>query len=103
MNLKQFLKPEWRKIAIFLILIGSTYFLPLIPMSFKCPPCPPGAICVPCRPQAFNLMRLPEVLNYIKPVEYGYMIHYPLLLIELTIFYLLSCLIIWIYDKLKKK
>jgi hypothetical protein len=86
MNWKEFLKPDWRKIVLTVILM----FIPL-PMyvdtfcSCYSPPC-----------------QCPKKIMF-----------YPLLLslgiglltlpIDLVISYLLSCLIVWIYDKRKKK
>lgn len=110
MNFKQFLKPDLRKIilwilfcVIFLLIIPSLYIhlkyfqetpysvefrafkgFPLIyysPGSGGCIPGDSGMVCVNM-PSSFNV---------------GYLV------IDVIFWYLLFCLIIWIYDKVKRK
>ena len=84
MTLKQFLKPDWRKIVIFVVLfIFSSFFLPV-----------PSAI-------SQNYMGLP--FSYLKGY-YGEYSEFDVvsLLLDLIFYYLLSCLIVWIYDKFRK-
>lgn len=89
MNLKKFLKPDWRKIVIFLILFMSSSFI--IYFDTK-----------------FYFIGFPLAFYYKHPsygrspswIE-GFSLNY--LLLDLILWYLLSCLIVWIYDKVKKK
>jgi len=82
MDLKKFLKPDWRKIVIFVILFIIFSFLSLIlSMIYICSP----SINIGCPPLG---------------IELGVFIL--LFIISFFISYLLSCLIIWIYDKVKK-
>ena len=95
MNWKQFLKPNRRKIIVgllFFVLIS----LSLPTYSFKAPTYgiplefyyvghnPSSTFCQlpPCPEPWFN---------------------FPNLLIDLVFWYILSCLIVWIYDKFRKK
>jgi len=95
MNFKKFLKPDWRKIVVFLILsiissfyttpyfkVFGSYGLPLTYFTYV----PESSFCdlEPCPKQGFNVF-------------------YQNLLIDIIFWYILSCLIVWIYDKVKKK
>jgi len=90
MNIKQLLKPDWRKIMIFMMLSFVFVYVIRLPLNFEqiwwSPDCVGGChqgVCVDCAP------------NYtFKPIN---------LIFDLICWYLLSCLIIWIYDKFKKK
>lgn len=89
MNWKEFLKPDLRKIVVFIILFISSSFIYFntdfyflgFPMSFY--------VRTPC----FGL----TCPGWI----WGFSLQY--LLVDLVIWYLVSCLIVWIYDKVKKK
>ena len=84
-TLKQFLKPDWRKIAVFVILFIIPFFIEPLWTGF-----PLGFIPILC-------IELGScVLDYS-------IINYPFLMTDLIIWYLLSCLIVWIYDKFRKK
>jgi len=98
MKIKQFLKPDWRKIVIFVILaiISSLYkrnigvgelLIPSRGLPLPVYVCLEGFSDVNLRTQ---LMRPCEIL-------------YHFLITNLIIFYLISCFIVWIYDKYKKK
>jgi len=101
MNWKEFLKPEWGKIVIFVILMAVTYFyesnwwilgpdvhfhgLPL--PYYQCtteylPHTPVDTYC--------NFKVGPDAFPYIW------------LVIDVIFWYFISCLIVWIYDKVKK-
>ncbi len=97
-NLKQFLKPDWRKIVVFVVLsiISSIY-----PMTFSV-----GELYFPYRGLPLPVYACIEGFSDVnlqtppmRPCE----IFYQFLIINLIISYLLSCLIVWIYDKLRKK
>ena len=82
MNWKEFLKPDWRKIVItILLMILPTIFIKGITDIFHS--CPVGMI------------NCPPLFDW-----ESFMVMFT---ISLIITYLLSCLIVWIYDKLKKK
>jgi len=96
MTLKQFLKPDWRKIVIFVIPIILTII----------------AIFIEVKGSGWDiLVYFPALLCGIIPGcmhdgELPYVNPILLLLsfiITYFVWYLLSCLIIWIYDKRKKK
>ena len=100
MNVKQFLKPDQGKIVILVII---TIVLSLLPFKF-------GSVY-------YNAHGLPLPLYFCMPnglyvypeapapncgfVDYPYLYLYSL--IDIVFWYLISCFIIWIYDKLKKK
>jgi len=106
MTLKQFLKPDWRKIVI------TLFFILIFPLQYwngiLCEMCVPPQPCS-CSPFNFG----PAIIgwyftwedniggSFAMDVLQGILIQ--LLLIGLPISYLLSCLIIWIYDKYKGK
>ena len=69
MNWKHFLKPDWKKIAIFLVLFVLTFYL--FGKTLTCT----GDECS----------------------------NYPITIVLLVSSYILSCLIVWIYTKVRKK
>jgi len=86
MNWKEFLKPDWRKIVIFVIILLVFSFMPTyynlnvfdyIIWTFTGVPCPGGY----CDKGLKNL--IPAI-------------------VLLIMWYLISCIIVWIYHKLKK-
>ena len=104
MTLKQFLKPDWRKIVVFLILFfGFTSFLNYASDLY------------------YDIYVSPYVgvalYNYVPLLGYPsfyferchfesgcvYQFDFLNLLLNITLWYLLSCLIVWIYDKYFKK
>jgi len=98
MTLKQSLKPDRRKIVVFAVLsiISSTY-----PMTFGV-----GELYFPYRGLPLPVYACIEGFSDVnlktppmRPCE----IFYQFLIINLIISYLLSCLIVWIYDKFRKK
>ena len=96
MNFKQFLKPDWRKIVISVVLfiilsylINNPFYtedkgFPLVFLDFAVygPALLPSGTIVDYRGPVFSLMNL---------------------IIDLIFWYILSCFIIWIYDKFKKR
>jgi len=97
MNFKQFLKPDWRKIVLS-IFIATSFILP--------------ALFVTSGTNAYILAILKIILMFlslplflasliIKDADLGVFIF--LILISIIYWYLLSCIIAWIYDKVKKK
>jgi len=92
MNFKQFLRPDWRKIVIFIVLL----LISLVIVYDM----PVGELLT-----SFRGLPLP-VLFFYNSDWHPIPIWYVLLLfglIDLIFWYLLSCLIIWIYGKIKKK
>jgi len=89
MNWKEFFKPDWRKILIFLVLfiLSSLASIKIYLCNMMgIGPCPIG--------YGFPLEFLYPILDFKNLIN---------LLIDIIFWYLLSCLIIWIYDKVKKK
>ena len=102
MTLKQFLKPDWRKIVLFVILF-------ILSLLISYPGfCVDGTNFGYCEEiHGFPLSAYttfgeqdvvpPEKLEYIRYENiFGF-------IFNLIFWYLLSCLIVWIYDKVKKK
>ena len=85
MNWKQFLKPDWRKISIFVALFAISL---LYQYEGPC-----LEICFPTRGLPFPIFWLPDSIW-----EFALR-----LIIDLFFWYFISCLIAWIYDKVKKK
>jgi hypothetical protein len=91
MNLKNFLKPDWRKIVLSVILL--LWYLSSILIAIA-------------EEGGFN-----SVLHFIA--VFGMLIFFPFslfyiffpvdIILSILYTYLLSCLIIWVYDKRKKK
>jgi hypothetical protein len=105
MNIRKFLKPDWRKIVVTLIfLILHFLFSSFSEYSF----CASNFAGFTCGYFALlGILSLPIDFLIWFTMDWwagywGY--YYPIFLI-LTVFYyyLLSCLIVWIYDKVKKK
>jgi len=98
MTLKQFLKPDWRKIVIMIILV----YLGLFSLAL--------GVCWgrPC----FIIDYLRDSLSGVCPLCI-FIVILDFFMVEISDFfglvlnviywYLLSCLIVWIYDKVKKK
>jgi hypothetical protein len=98
MSLKEFLKPDWKKILIFFVLIFVTIFLIGIPY-WAYPMCESGSKC----PLLFHFTPPDKILSSNIHLSNGFRIDFIVLFIELLIIYLISSIIIWIYDKVKKK
>jgi heme/copper-type cytochrome/quinol oxidase subunit 4 len=101
MTLKQFLKPDWRKIVVFVLIsfssITLTIFLNLKRSSINGPPLITGTKIG--YPIFLDVTYKTEMENEITTYEWNFIN----LIFNIIIWYLLSCFIIWVYDKLKKK
>jgi len=98
MNFKQFLKPDWRKIVIFIIIFIFFSFAPIwITIHCYTWECGPG----PTTSSFFNSL---ESMANKEFFDFGYFNPWISIFFgSIAISYLLSCLIAWIYDKVKKK
>jgi len=114
MNLKQLLKPDWRKKIIFVVLFIFIYsFLPMVYVegcsSYECHSNFTTNLDFTYKEilyfinhygQAFYLEDWGE---YIEPFWNIYIIHIILYsIITVLLSYFLSCLLVWIYDKFRK-
>jgi len=99
MNLKQFLKSDWRKIVVFAILIILEFIcLPMPNIIFTDPPTTDYS-----QWQCISLLSIFPLL--FSPYE-GFdttLMRIIIIFVSFLITYLLSCLIVWIYDKFRKK
>jgi len=99
MNWKGILKPDWRKIVIFVILFILLFFISIFPSSITLPT-PVGVkggfatVWKSLYSEIFfGYGTIIYRINYMK---------FPII-INFFVSYLLSCLIVWIYDKIRKK
>ncbi len=95
MGLKEFLMPDWRKIRVFVILSILSFFY-----VYNCYPQYSSGICeahgLPLAYWSYSTRsKMPPVMD----TNFSYFG----LIGDLIIWYLLSCLIIWAYGKLKRK
>ena len=104
MKLKQFLKPDWRKVVMAIIIFN------IMPLSILFWFCPLHALCMPSLPRLefFGFLKcLLYLFNARREIfgEGSYRVdcYPPQFFISVIISYFLSCLIIWIYEKLKKR
>ncbi len=85
MNIKDLLKPSWRKIALTIILFALVLFLS-ISYYFG------------------GGFTLGFPFHPIGPIMYNNILETTLILImDLIFWYLISCLIVWSYEKVRKK
>jgi len=77
-GLKNFLKPDWKKVVVYENIIGFIFILPLL--MFLPPTCPISPVCRKALIQAFEI-----IFAALVPV------------------YLVSCFYVWFYDMLRKK
>jgi len=120
MRWKEFLKPDWMKMVIILVLVILTYFLGIVQIEFQI-----GGIPVRPNPLLLPFASYLECSRVVSPLQYPwycsngiqvagnmnsppgitfFINNYPVQMISNVIYwYLLSCLIIWIYLKVKKK
>lgn len=103
MNWKQFLKPDWKKIilSIILLIIGLvTYFTPslrIVSISISFPILIGNYIGGP------QIVSLLNIAKETKSIFLLLLILIILLLVLLIYWYLISCLIVWIYEKIRGK
>lgn len=86
---QRFLKPDWRKIVIFLLLF---LFIGLNKRSGACLYSEKGVL-VYCD----SIVGLPLEFNLIT--DYSTPINFPLLFTDIIFWYLISCLTFWLYSK----
>ena len=91
-RLKEFLKPDWKKIILTILLL---FFVFLVLFSLT------TSIYVLCTEEGFRLH--PESCGYIKPALGIELDLSTIFFISILVSYLLSCLLVKIYDKVKKK
>ncbi|RLC35741.1 hypothetical protein DRH29_05895 [candidate division Kazan bacterium] len=109
-TIKQFLKPDWRKILLTVVITIFSY------IPFICPSPPPDLFVKPpqCYPVITLFLELLISLYYslglpgergsiMVPRDISNIVLYMFLAIEAIVIYLLSCLIIFIFDKLRSK
>ena len=94
MNLKEFLRPDWRKISLFIILMIISAGLDSFVYTTERPE--PNPLIVFIQPvfdlPSFILVTF-DIIRYIFPAN---------ILLSFIYWYFLATLIIWIYDKVKK-
>jgi len=99
MNWKKFLKPDWRKIILTIIFIVLTYILTVFVIAIF-----PIYDNFPAK---YFLTDIDWIIVCVGPMACGpQLIYGPNILgiiFLLIISYFLSCLIVWVYDKYKKK
>jgi len=103
MNWKEFLKPEWKKFLIFGIIIFMILIFIGIPVSMETQ-CMAIGYPTGC-PVYISVVPLNQFLECkkLEELKCGQFIAYEYFILELVIIYLLSCLIVWVNDKMKKK
>jgi len=98
MNLKQFVKPNWRNIVLFFILFGIGIFVSTF--FNKCTINGPFG----CYDTILGLPLDFYVKRGWPPNEMGKITFSIMnLIVDVIFWYLLSCLIIWIYNEAKKR
>jgi hypothetical protein len=122
MSLKQFLKPDWRKIIVAFIIFMIICFIIIFLFSFQLQTIPKYKICcdlIESTPyisleilneelsnygcEEIGLTSIEECKSYKKALSYQeFQIFLIFTVANLLYSYILSCLIIWIYDKVKK-
>ena len=100
MTLKQFLKPDWRKIVVFLIIIFIILMFVGIPIYGETQ-CMIGAYPTEC-PVYISVVSINDFLECKEFGKCGQFFAYEYFILELVISYLLSCLIIWFYERFRK-
>ena len=98
MTLKQFLRLDWRKIVVFVVIFIIFSFLPIwITIHCYTWECGPG-------PTTSSFFGSVESMNNKEFFDYGYFTPWIGIFFGSVILgYLLSCLIVWLYDKFRKK
>jgi hypothetical protein len=113
MKLKKFLRLDWRRIAMFLIIliIGTLAptFLAYCDISPFAGVCAPGTVCTYSWFQLIKISEFFEKYGARHPcgiVSYDTDIFYmslSIFIINIIFWYLISCIIVWTYDKYLKK
>jgi hypothetical protein len=92
MNWKEFLKPSWRKIVLTVVLL----ILGLIYVGWV-----ESCIPYPCFGGPYSDRGFP--LIWLRSSSFSASINWINFFLDIVFWYLLSCLIIWIYDKFKRR
>jgi len=93
MGIKEFLKPDKRKLIIFVILGILSFSIGIDRGCSSC--CPPWAQCL-------ILMCCPDYSPIFWPFYLVFGPAFPLLLVtSVPYWYLISCVVVWGYDKIK--
>lgn len=95
MKWKRFLRPDWGKIVFFIVIFALLFFLPILPVIITIPtPAGVEGRFLILWTSFYEILFLPgyRAKHMIVPI-----------LIYCFISYLLSCFIVCIYDKVKKK
>ncbi len=108
MTLKKFLKPDWRKIVVFVVLAIfslSLFFYSMMIIDCLNPPCKDKfmeslGIVINIVPFMFSYFLINFEFPF--PIDLIFVIIF-YFIIPLLWYYLLSCLIVWIYDKFRKR
>ena len=99
MTIKQFLKPDWRKIVIFAILTALSLYLYFYCVVNYCESSLIWALVYPITLIYPLILALGEINLFLFIVVNDFITVF----ISFLYWYVLSCLIVWIYDKLMKK
>jgi hypothetical protein len=105
--IKKFLKPDWRKIVLFIIFLILEILLLISISDYLSPPTTVNPCCLSNIPEKIREQCINANANCgFTDITFGYPEIILLLIfgfVLLTINYLLSCFIVWIYDEIKKK
>jgi len=88
-----YLKPNWRNLSYFVSFILITAIFPIV-LTFdfsKCEPECQGIECLSCKDWELKFVKL---IDSLSPLN---LLNLPFLLLELLIFYLISCFMVLIY------
>jgi len=104
MSWKEFLKPDWRKIVLALII----FFLPIpFPELVMCPfscifnPVENVTSCPKCLPYEIRIVSL-GWHSIEMFLVFPYFMFLTIILLTAVFSYILSCVIVWIYNKVKR-
>jgi hypothetical protein len=99
MNWKKFLKQDWRKIVIFVVILFFSLILFIfLNLTGGLPPTDEQIA------QRNLISSILMIINWpLNIIGENSIINLILLVLDFVWIYLLSCLIVWIYDKLKKR
>lgn len=121
MNLKQFLKPDWKKIIIFVILFLIVYYIKITQeeqLKAEMGVDVFSVCCISTQDQEGNLIEgklegcaAPDIVQKYKTCEgwreyqqkQDFFDNAYFFLTNALISYLISCILVWIYDKVKVK
>jgi len=107
MTLKKFLKPEYRKLVVFVILVCIGFLIYVItPKAVTTGPSPPPTIGEYITSLIILILFIPFFITFlIVPISFSILnyIYGTGIILTFIYWYLLSCFIVWIYDKVKKK